>query len=378
MAHARERPIRVCRVINAMRLGGVQFMLVKLLPALRDLGADPDVVAIKAKGRVAKILRQRTGIRTTHVKVRGRLDPVSIRRLARHFRDGRYDVVHTHMFSANVPATIAARMAGVPCIVSQVHNVGTYDTFAKRALERLLMPCRDAMLCVSDAVREDAARSLRIDPARLRVLHNAIDPPDPASVRPRDEMRRELGLADSDVALLHAARLHPHKNHEALLRELPRVVAADSRMVLLLAGDGRIEEHLRSLAKELGLDGHVRFLGFRDDVPSLMAAADAVVLPSLREGHPNVVLEAWQASLPVVATNVGGAPELVDEGVNGFVVPKEDMHRFGDRLLELAADADFRRRLGAAGREKVAGFSVARMAEATMALYDEILSRKGR
>lgn len=377
MSPTRERPLRVCRVINAMRLGGVQFMLVKLLPALRDLGAEPAVVTTRAKGRVAKILRQRTGIRTTHIHVSSRLDPRSVRRLARHFREQRYDVVHTHMFSASVPGTIAARLAGVPCIVSHVHNVDTYEHLGQRLVDRALMPLRDEMLCVSGAVRDDVARNLWLDPSRPRVFYNAVEPIDPAALRPRADVRAELGLAAGDVALIHAARLHPHKNHDGLLREFRRLRDADPRLVLVLAGDGRIEGELRALAAELHVDDAVRFLGFRDDVPSLMAACDIAVLPSLREGLPNVILEAWQAGLPVVTTDVGGAGELVDEGANGFIVPKEDLAAFGNRLLALAADEGLRRRLGEAGQAKLGAFSIEKLAEATMALYEEILARKG-
>ncbi len=372
------RAIRVCRVINAMRLGGVQMMLVKLLPALKDLGAEPAVCVTRMKGPVAKILRDRTGIKTTHIHVSGRIHPGSIRRLALHFREQRFDVVHTHMFSSNLPATIAAKMAGVPCIVSQIHNVDTYEHPGQRILDRLVNQWRDEFLCVSGAVRDDVARNLWLPPERFQVFYNAIDADFPSLARPRADVRTELRLTDENVVLIHAARLHQQKNHEGLLLELPRLLDEHHNLRVLLAGDGRLEKKLKELTYELKIDHAVRFLGFRDDIPSLMAASDIAVLPSHKEGLPNVVLEAWQSGLPVVATNAGGTREIIDHGINGFVTNLRDMKSFGDHVSALAGSFELRRTLGEAGRAKASLFTVQNLAKKTMTLYENVLAAKGR
>ena len=135
---------------------------------------------------------------------------------------------------------------------------------------------------------------------------------------------------------------------------------------------------VRQLARELKIDHAVQFLGFRDDVPSLMSACDIAVLPSHKEGLPNVVLEAWQFSLPVVATDAGGTREIIDHGSNGFVTALRDMKTFGDHVCELARSPELRRSVGEAGREKASEFSVQRLAEKTMTLYASVLARKGR
>lgn len=372
-----KRPIRVCRVINAMRLGGVQAMLVRILPVLRDLGAEPELVVTRMKGPMSKVLYDRTGITTTHIHIHGRIHPPSILKLVKHFRARHFDVVHSHMFSSNIPVTIAARLAGVPCIVGHVHNTGTHEHVGQKVLDRITLSMRDATLCVSNGVRQDMARALRVSPERFRVLYNAVDPADAEGDWDRSKTRARLGYGERDVVLIHAARLNPQKNHEAFLQEFPRLLEECGDLRLLLAGDGELEEPLRDLAKKLGVDCKVQFLGFCTNVPELMRASDIQIFPSRHEGLGNVILEGWQQGLPVVGTDIPGVNELIQDGVNGYLAPLTDMKAFGDAVLRLAENPTLRSRLGEAGRERVRDFLVGPMAERTMTLYEEILRRKG-
>lgn len=353
-------------------------MLIKLLPVLRELGAKPEVLVTQAKGSMAEVLFDQTGIATEQFRIRGLVHAPDILRLARHFRERQFDVVHSHMVCSNIPGTIAARLAGIPCIVGHLHNTAKHSSGGERVLDRLTLPMRDATLCVSDGVRRFHARALHVPSNRFRILYNAVDPADAEGGWDRAKTRARLGCCDRDIVLIHVARLCRVKNQEGFLRAFPGMLEQGVDLRLWLVGDGRLEEHLRGVTEELGIGEKVQFLGFRTDVHELMHAADIQILPSFREGLSNVVLEGWQHGLPIVASGVPGIDELITDGKNGYLRPFSDMHAFGKAVLRLAEDANLRQRLGEAGRERVQDFLVHPMAEKTMELYEEVLRRKSK
>ncbi|MDX2177090.1 MAG: glycosyltransferase [Candidatus Sumerlaeia bacterium] len=366
------RRLRVCRVINALWMGGVQRRLMQLLPLLRERGADCEVCAIRSEGELAERFRRELGVPVTVLPVEGRLQPAEVWKLARYFRERRFDVVHAHMYSAAAPAAPAAFLARVPVRIAQAHNVAQYRRPSQARTDRMLMPLRHAYLAVSEAVRQDLAQRLRLPPERFDVLHNGIDLDAPAT-RPRSEVRAELGLAPGDLALLHVARLHPQKGHRAFLRTLPAILRDAPGARWIVVGDGEERAPLEALAAELGVAHAVRFLGTRHDVHDLYAAADAAILPSLKEGFSNVVLEAMLFGCPVVASDVGGAREQITHGADGLVAPGGDPDAFARECVGLLRDPGLRSRIAQAGRGRVRDFGLERMAERTLEIYQRYL-----
>lgn len=371
--------IRVCRVINAMWTGGVQVRLCELLPRLREHGAQPHVCTLRARGELANVLEQQTGIPTTHVEVRGRLHPRYLIRLARFFRRHRFDVVHTHMYQSNISGVAAARLAGVPCIISQNHNVGVYHGKARHGLtDRLMMPFRDRYLAVSRAVAEDTARALGLPADRFEVLTNGIAPHPKPDLKPPERLKAELCLPLDALVIIHVARLHPNKNHRAFIEQLPDLFQREPRLHLLLVGKGREQPALEHLVHRLGLETRVHFLGHRRDVPDLMSMADISILPSRVEGFSNVVLESMVYGAALVVTDVGGAREQIRHGVDGFIVPPGDMRTMATAVLRLVHQPELRQRLAAEAARRVHAFSLDAMAERTMSLYESILRQRKR
>jgi glycosyltransferase involved in cell wall biosynthesis len=228
----------------------------------------------------------------------------------------------------------------------------------------------DAVVAVSRDTARQSPASAVVDVA---VIYNGVDPPAPK--RTRAEARADLGLGEGPVAL-HVANFLPVKGHDILMRALALVKERGVKLTVVTAGDGAERAPIEALASKLGLGPeHVRFLGFRSDVPDLLAAADFFVLPSRMEGLPLAVLEAMSHGLPIVTTRIGGNPEVVTDGEHGLLVPIEDPAALAAALARFAEDPDLRRKLGEAGRARVAAeFSFTEMTRKYEAIYDRLLA----
>lgn len=303
--------------------------------------------------------------------------PRGLLRLALFLRRSRVDILHTHLFDASVVGLSGGWLARTP-VRAVTRHYSDYHTRIARPLhvwlDRLCTRLSHRVIAVSQHTADHLIGVEGAPSAKVRVIHNGIDfervrvssPQGPARIR------AELGLADTRVVLM-AARMHPEKGYEHLLAALPRVLAEAPDVVLLIAGTGPLEGRYRAVSASLGLAKSVRFLGFRRDLPDVIAASDLVVLPSVAEAFGLVAAEALYLGVPVVASRVGGIPEIVDDGIDGLLVPPGDSEALALALVQLLLDDERRRRLRGAGREKVASrFSFRRMVAAYERLYDEM------
>jgi glycosyltransferase involved in cell wall biosynthesis len=295
----------------------------------------------------------------------------------------RADLVHSHLLKADALTAVVATLAGRRArLVSGKHND---EQVLKRPLVSLvhgvLGNLPRATIVLSDHVGRFVERHGRVKRSKLRRVYYGLDPAPferaAADAAGRAAARRELGLADGEVAFVCVARFAAQKAHDVLLRAFARALRESAvPLRLLLVGDdpfGDGRQRAEALARELALGDRALFLGIRRDVPRLLAASDAFVMASLWEGLGLVFLEAMAASLPVVATNVSAVPEVVVDGVTGRLVPAADDAALAEALRAVAADPALRRRLGAAGRERVVErFGLDRMVDETLAVYAEV------
>jgi glycosyltransferase involved in cell wall biosynthesis len=238
-------------------------------------------------------------------------------------------------------------------------------------IERRLHSRMSAVVANSRAVLAELVIE-GVAPERLGLIYNGIEPAVFADLPPRAEVRRRLGLGSAALVLTTVATLIPYKGHGDLLDALAGVAGElPADWVLLCVGrDDGIGPALRARARALGIDGHVRWLGERHDVPEILHASDVGILPSHEEGFSNAVLEGMAAGLPMVVTRVGGNPEAVVHDVSGLVVPPRDPRAMGAAILGLARDATRRQRMGEAGRHRVtAVFSLAACVDRYARLY---------
>lgn len=370
---------RVLYFIWSLERGGAERQLVELVRGLDPARYAGDVVVARGPGGFASLLP-----RPPHsLGADGGFTARSFARLVRHIRTVRPDVVHTYMGSMNFYGRVAARLAGVRRVVGSVRctELERADV-AREALSRSLV---DAVVVNSVGIRDELVRRARLDPARIDVIENGVDlarfrPLPPAE---RAAARAALGLRGR--ALVLPGRVCPQKNQLTLVRALASLrragaLPADVRVVLAgRDGDASYGDAARALGREAGLDGVVDWRGEVGDVAPLLAAADAVLLPSRFEGLPNVVLEAMASGTPAVVSPAANLDALIHDGREGLVAHGSDEGATALALRRLLAlDGDALAEMGRAGRvEAEARFPSERMVARTMDVYDRLLDGRG-
>ena len=296
----------------------------------------------------------------------------AIRRLSDIVAEGKYSLIHAHGLRAGIDSTRATR--GEVRVLVTVHNLihpavaGRMKALLYGPAERLLVRRADRILAVSRDIARHLAGSAGDDAGmKIEVLHLGVEEPAPVT-RSKAEVRAELGLNENDKLVVTASRLSAQKAVHVMLEAIARVEAH-----LAIAGEGPLEDALRAQATASGLDGRVHFLGFRSDVADLISAADAFCLSSVWEGVPLAAMEALQLGTPVVATDVGGTGELIEDGVSGRLVPDGDAPALGDALNDVLDNPPRAKTFVEAGRAVLASeFNRDRMLERLAELYREM------
>lgn len=365
---------KVFHVVGSLGLGGAERVVVEYATSHDRSRYEPEVCCVGDVGPLAGILDER-GVPVHALGRRSRLDFRAVFRLARLIRRRGVDVVHDHNFTAMTVGIPAAILGGATAVLRTEHNVAARCFPFRRALSRLASMRENAQIAVSDAVARSRLAEGRFSPAHLVTIRNGIDDTLRPAAGDRNEVRRELGVPVDAVLCLTVGNLTPQKDHENLIRAAAAVSDQVPPVYFAVAGGGPILEHLADHATALGVGDRVSFLGLRDDVPRLLRGADVFVLSSAWEGLPITVLEAMAAGVPCVSTDVGGVPEVIRDGVNGYVVPPRDHEALAEKIALLATDAGQRSRLAAMARRTYEkAFTAKHMVGQTEALYDLTLS----
>lgn len=366
--------LSVVEVIGNVAVGGAERHL-------RDLMDGLDQMAVRARaicprrGPLSDALAMR-GVPVNYLELvmprpgdEYGLDWAAVDQLAGWFREWRPDVVHSHLYPAHLHATLAATQMGVPAILHTAH------TLVVRPGDVLLGRLTRARTIATSAAVADLLVRAGLPPERVELIYNGVGPEhfgvDAEAVL---RARTELGLGDGPVVGT-VARLSPEKGVDVLLRALADVMQRVPTLTAVIVGGGPEAASLRQLAAELNLGRGVRFLGTRGDIAVLNRLFDLFVLPSREEACPVALLEAMAAGRAVVATRVGGSPELVTHGADGWLVQPENPRVLADAIVMLLADIHGRKVLGAAARDKVAAqFTREHMVSATMACYRRMVA----
>ncbi len=378
-------PAPVVYVIGTLDRGGAERQVMELATRLDRKRFASHVFCLSVGGPLQAEV-EAAGIPVTIIGFRGfrifRKPWVGWRgmiRLVQSLRAVRPAIVHGYLFWAYILGTIAARLTRVPIVIASRRSLGTSKTGQAHylLLERWTNAMTDLWVANSEAVRQDTARQEGVDPVRIRVIPNGVDTDRFAATLDRRAVRHRLGLPEEGPLLLTVSNLIHYKGYGTLLQAVPLVTQIHPTARFLLAGDGPMRPEMERRIAAARLAGSVRLLGERSDVPDLLQAADHLVHPSDEEGFPNAILEAMAAGLPVVATRVGGTPELVVDGVTGILVPPRSPADLAAAVCRLLADPGLARRLGSAGKERAVGeFPIGRMVERTEALYTDLLRTK--
>ncbi|WP_238342087.1 glycosyltransferase [Actinopolymorpha rutila] len=332
-------------LIDTLATGGAERVAVDLACGVDRRRFAPHVVVTRETGPLQQQL-DAADIPVTVLGRRRRLSLVAYRR-ARRAAQG-CDLIHAHKFSSNVWGALLARMSRRPLIVHEHNWSGTPSRLRSFLNRRWIAPVTSHFVCVSAPVAHQVVGD-GVPAHKVHVLPNAIPPGRPMA---RRAARQELGLPATAFVVGIVARLRPEKNHELLLRAAARLVTAHQAVTICAVGDGPRRAFLETLAEDLGIADHLVWAGERRDAGRLAAAFDISVLCSTWEGLPLVALEAMAAGVPVIATAVGGLPELLADGA-GVLVPPGDADCLVSAIATLRATPDLAARIGAAGRRRV-------------------------
>ncbi|MCC6848923.1 MAG: glycosyltransferase [Deltaproteobacteria bacterium] len=366
------RPLAILHVDPERSLGGGEQQVLGLLAQLHA-GGHHQTLAADPRGALAPRAAA-LGIPIAPLAIRSHADVCAARRLARWMARNPCEIVHFHTARAHAMSLFLRVRAETARVATRRMD---YPLRGGRYARRLYNREVDAVIAISEGVRAALVAS-GIDAARIHLVPSGVEAARFAA-GPRAAARARLALGDRTWVLAVVGALEERKGHDVLLDALAR--DPDPGHVVLIAGDGTRAPALRARAAALGLADRVRFLGRVEDVAPLLAAADALVMPSRREGLGVAALEAMAAGLPVVASRVGGLPEAVVDGETGLLVPPGDAAALAAALARLAADPALAGRLGAGGAARAAArFSMAAMAEGTLAVYRRLAAArtKGR
>lgn len=359
---AAPAPLRIVHVVSSLKPGGMEQFVLRLAAYQRDQGHAASVLALQGGALEGQAQQQQVPVRV----LGGAQRAVRVLKGLAHLASRRPQVVHAHNPTSMHYALLGKSILGAR-VVMTYHGSGRMDGRAATAREWNRL---DAVVGVSAGALAQIDHPLA--PDRVSIIRNGVEPAAPG--RTREEVRKELGLHDRCVGVM-VARLDGLKGHDTLLRAL-LLVKETTAVSILVVGDGAKRESLEVLARSLGVSARVHFLGFRADIPDLLGAADFFALPSLSEGLPLSVLEAMSQRLPVIASAVGGIPELVADGVHGLLLPPNNPEVLAQKVELLAADPCLRRLLGEAGYRRVCKeFSFAAMAAQYDTVYQTLLSR---
>ncbi|MFZ2236769.1 MAG: glycosyltransferase family 4 protein [Dokdonella sp.] len=368
---------RILIVSDEMEVGGSQRQIVHLLLGLDREQWEPTLLFFRHSSFLVDELRS-AGIRCIHLPKSGRLSLGFVWRLWKLLRRERFELIHAYSLTAEL--WVRALLAVLPAtrFVASVRGLClVYPTWQWR-MKSWILGRADAVISNSRAGARVTAEKTGFDESRIEVIRNGIDMPDLLSASHRRSARQLHGISETRATGLFVGRIVVEKNLPLLLDAMVRIPIGQ-RPQLLLAGDGPLASMLDEQIERLHLAADVVRLGERTDTRWLMQFCDFLILPSREEGLSNVILEAMAARLAVLASDVGGNPELIDDGRTGILFRSDDAAELATKLQELSADAELRAKLGAAAREAAQrDCSLAALLAATQTVYERVVDESSR
>jgi glycosyltransferase involved in cell wall biosynthesis len=372
--------MRSLQIISPSGPYGAEKMMLNLMVGLQKTGNEPIAAIVQnshnPQPEVLKLAR-RLGVPAVGIGCNGKLDFGLLKQLMRCIKEYHVDIIHSHGFKTNVYGLLAARATGIPIVTTYHSGSSAWRQALRarlyRALEIRLLPRFSKIISVSEPIR-DMLRQNGIAENRLACINNGLDVQSFSTATPAPEIRQ---VGRPVVAFV--GRLVPEKGPDVFLRAARKVLLEIPGAGFIVVGSGPCRGLLESLATGLGISGRVFFAGIRDDMPSVYAAVDMVVLPSIGEGLPMTILEALATKRAVISTPVGAIPTVVLHGETGLLVHPGDAEALAEAIVRLGTSPELAAKLGNNGHDLVdAKFSADLMSKQYLALYAEVLSTRRR
>jgi glycosyltransferase involved in cell wall biosynthesis len=388
--------IKLLKVVTAFYGGGTEGQVLKLAGSLDRSRFDLQFAGLRKSGDLLKDY-EALNVPITEFQIKKLYDPrtfIQIFRFAKFMRNQRMEIVHSYNFYSNVFAIPAARLAHVPLILASIRDQGVYLTPAQKLLQKWVCSLADKILVNAESIQDwlleqgyQAHKIVLIRNGLDLALYNGKDARNTNEMtRDQKKLRTELKIPESVPLVLMMSRLNPQKGVDDFIKAAAQVKRVHPDAWFLVAGgklefpDGIVSEEkqylqgLRQLAQQLGVGDRLVFAGHRTDTPDVLANATVSVLPSYSEGLSNSLIESMAAGVPVVATNVGGNPELIKEGVNGMLVPPRAPEQLAQAIVQLLDNPDLAREYGRQGKRIACEhYSLETMTTNTQDFYDSEL-----
>ncbi len=392
-AQQKRRGMKVLHILTRLIRGGADEAVVFTVSGLEQqgfstillVGGDSDRTYVQDVSREIPILVEPSLRRD----VNPLSDVLALYRLYRHIKKARYDIVHTNTAKAGFLGRLAATLAGTPVIFHTIHGI-TFHDFRHpfvRALyilfEKITSVVTDRFIAVGEDVRTYYLRHGIGSPQRYTVIHTGMElerffRAGTRSHHERRRIRNALQLAETDLVVGHVSRLDVGKGQHYLLQAAPTILDRFPNVTFVFAGDGPYREKFEGQARNLGIEQHVVFTGFRHDIEDIMAIFDVAVFTSLWEGLPRVMVQYAAVGKPVVAFAICGVTELIKEGRNGFAVPIKDVDKLTEMILYLLEHQEEARRMGLRGRQSLdESWQVEKMVARIIQEYRKLACEKG-
>jgi sugar transferase (PEP-CTERM/EpsH1 system associated) len=363
--------VNIMHIVFSLECGGLEKIAIELSAKLNSGVFNSCICCIDTFGELSDEAMKR-GVEVILIKRKPGKDITLPFRLARLIKKKRIDLVHTHNMGPLFYGTLAGKLAGVPVIMNTRHGR------EKKRRNSYIWNMNAAVIAISEDAKKEMLKWNRIDTKKMKVIYNGIDIGRYSNRQNGSEVKNELNIKPSTLVVGTVARLCPEKDQFTLIGAFSKVVNKIDTAKLIFVGDGILREELNSHAEKLGISHKVMFLGFRNDIYNILPAFDVFALSSFTEGVSLTLLEAMAMERPIVATNVGGNPEVVVDGVTGFLVPPKESQKMADAIVKLLHNPELAQKMGEAGRRRVEEkFSLERMVKEYKDLYEECLAKKG-
>lgn len=364
----------VLHVITTLNPAGAETLLLNFVTKFNDANYQNFISYIYGKGKLLKENKWRNQVEVFDLTRNGKFDYFSLYHLIKIIKAKKIDIVHTHLVHAGILGKLAARFVGVKHIVTTRHYgyERKENTFLYR-LEERLTGSASVVIAVSNAVKRYLIDRNVIPEEKITVIYNAID----LEMFNPDQVTQTFQKDSSDLIIGSVGRLHPQKGFTVLLESFRLVHEQLPNVILEIVGDGVLRENLQDQAKKLNIADKIRFMGRipHQEIVQKLSQWDLFVISSMWEGFGIAIIEAMAMEKAVVATNVGGIIEVIDNGINGYLVPPESPTALAQRIIELLSNETKRVEMAKAAREKaLKHFSIEQCVEKTKNVYDSLLT----
>ena len=367
---------KILHIVEDLKVGGLEKVLASIVLSLDKKKYNVQVWCLARGGDTAQALIDK-GISLKILNLESYYNPFNIIHLGLAMKRERFQLIHAHGYFAGTFGRLAAILARVPVIIAHVHS--TYYHYNKRNLliEKFLSVFTDRIICVSQAVERFVTVNERIRKEKTCLIYNAVDYPDSLiNGACKKHIRASLGTDAEAIIITIVASLTAHKGHGILLSAFQQVFMTHPSIRLLIIGDGPLREQLETAVQRQMMDTSIVFMGIRNDVLELLQVSDIFVLPSIiREGLGVALIEAMAVGLPIIGTDLGGIPEVIEDGENGFLVSPGSSEKLAEALKKLVNDQALRTGMGRRGRQIYEEkFTMPKMIRQIETLYDQLLA----